>query len=305
MVERRTFIKGVGGAAAGTAIAGCLDDSGTAPTDDGADGSGEDTDGEVTETRYGTLSTSVTDQPNDIGDFESLVVTIDGVWIKPAGGSNDNDTDEEENGNGADAAADDSGNATSTDDDGNENDEDGDENDDDGDENDDDGNENEGEDVDEGEGRYYIEFDEPQQADLVELQGDNTQLIDETEVEVGEYQFLQLDVSDTDGILEADGEEADVNTPGNAPLQFQQAFEIREDERTRFIADFAPHRQGHGGYLIRPVASGTQVRYGDEEYEPEDDAADTSDDGDDGGADNASTGNGSQSDDDHPGQGNN
>lgn len=60
------------------------------------------------------------------------------------------------------------------------------------------------------------------------------------------------------------GGEAEIDTPGNAPLQFTHPFEIRANERTRFVADFAPIRRDQGDrYLLRPVASGTRVLYGD------------------------------------------
>lgn len=238
-MDRRTYIQGVGAAIAIGALAGCTSDE---------SGSGDNSggDGDSNENAYGMLSTSVTDQPNDIDDFESLVVTLQGIWIKPAEADDEPENETEE--------------SEGTED------------------NETEGEEEESrdrEDIDQSSGRTYIEFDEPQEADLIELQGDNAQLIDETEAEVGDYQFLQLDVSGTEGILAETGEEATVETPGNAPLQFQQAFEIQADETTRFIADFTPFQTGQGNYIIRPVASGTQVLYGDEEYEGgEDDAED-------------------------------
>lgn len=264
--NRRAYLKTTGLATAGMiALAGCTG-TGEDGNADGSDNGTEDDD-----SAFGTLSTSITDQPNDIGDFEELIVTIDGIWIKPNGAEDDqeqaDDTAEELDQNSDDEEVD-------------EPEEDGDntgeqDGDDTGEQDDID---EDGDDVDQGEGRRYIEFDEPQQADLVDLQGDNTQLIDETDVEVGEYLFLQLDVSSTDGILVEDGSEAAVETPGNAPLQFQQDFEIRADEQTRFIGDFAPMRRGQGSYIIRPVATGTRVFYGDEAYTAANGEADDADD---------------------------
>jgi hypothetical protein len=256
----------------------------------GGDGaSNENNSGDGDETQYGILSTTITDQPNDIDDFEELIVTIDGIWLKPAEGDEGSDGGDQTDSMGTEAGdqSETGGNETvesetetptteepteSADGDGEVEDEAtgeseveatgeseveatgevG-------------GEESEGEDD---SGRYYVEFEEAQQANLVELQGPNTALIDETELAAREYQFLQLDVSDTTGVLAESGEEADVETPGNAPLKFNQRFEIRPDEETQFIADFAPNRTGQGRYIIRPVASGTQVLYGDEEYEP-------------------------------------
>ncbi len=278
-MNRRTYLGGFGAAVATGALAGC--------TGNGTDGNGNgDSDGEEEDdgtAAYGLLSTSVTDQPNDIADFESLLITIEGIWVKPDDADDEEAPDADEEDDNEEVSDDDE--ETPEDDAEGENDseeeeEDEEESDDD---TEDDDETADGEDVNEGQGRYYIEFEEPQEADLVELQGDNTQLIDETELEVGDYQFLQLNVSDATGTLEADGEEAVVETPGNAPLQFKQAFEIRAEERTRFIADFAPFRRGNGEYLIRPVASGTKVLYGDEEYDGGDDSEEDADtDADDG-----------------------
>lgn len=236
-MDRRTYLGSVGAVVAASSFAGCT--------------------GSDDETQYGTLSTSITDQPNDIDHFESLDVTIQGVWIKPAATADEDDDAGEDDAEDSDSDNDDTGDQDA------------------------DGNETDEEEADQSSDRYYVEFDESQTADLVTLQGDETQLIDETEVEVGDYQFLQLDVSDATGVLVDDDDEPDVETPGNAPLQFQESFEIRADETTRFIADFAPFQTGQGKYIIRPVASGTQVLYGDEEYT----GGDGEDDGDDGGND--------------------
>ena len=192
---RREYLRATGAAAVGVAgLAGCV--------------------GRAT----GTLATGVTDQPADIGDFESLVVTIEGIWLGPEGATNG--TEE----TGANATDDE----TATDD--------------------------------EPAGREYHEFDEPQQADLVRLQGEETQLIDERELSTATYQYLQLDISAVDGTL-ADGDDAAVDRPGDAPLTFNEPFEIRENTRTSFTADFAPVRRGTGRYLLRPVPRGIEVAY--------------------------------------------
>ncbi len=202
--SRRTYLAATAGLTA-TGLAGCLGTSNNAT---------------------GYLSTSVTDQPGDIGDFQECVVTIAGVWIGPEG-------DDSEEGNETD------GETNETDD--------------------------------EDSGRTYYEFEAPQEADLVQLQGDETSLIDEDrEVSVGEYPYLQLDVTGVEGTLDG-GEEATVRTPGNAPLQFKQAFEIRENTRTQFTADFTPVRTGPPGsteYLIQPVPSGIEVTYEPIEEQP-------------------------------------
>jgi len=211
-VSRRTYLQATGAAALGAAgLAGCV--------------------GRAT----GTLATRVTDQPADIGDFESLVVTVQGIWLGPEGAEIGADGNETGDDGGDDANATDGDDA--------------------------DGNETDGGDGDEPAGREYHEFDESQEADLVQLQNGETQLIDERELSVGTYQFLQLDVTNVDGTLEG-GDEADVDLPGNAPLTFNEAFELRENTRTSFTADFAPVRRGNGSYLLRPVPRGVEVSYG-------------------------------------------
>ncbi|WP_254274121.1 DUF4382 domain-containing protein [Haloarcula marina] len=188
-MDRRTYLQSTAAALTTGALAGC---------------SGGD--GDAT----GTLATSVSDQPGDIGDFESCVVTVAGVWVKPV---RDDATD--------------TSTETATG---------------------------------ESEDRTYVEFDEPTEADLVNLQGEKSRLVGEESVDTGSYEYLQLDVTNVDGTLDG-GESATVTTPGDAPLKFNQSFEVRADERTHFVADFTPVQQGNGGYIIRPVASETEVRY--------------------------------------------
>ena len=231
-LDRRTYLQATGAAALGAAgLAGCV--------------------GRAT----GTLATQVTDQPADIGDFESLVVTVEGFWLGPEGaesGADGNETDDE---NATDDGP--SGNETE------------------------DGGDDEGDGDGEPAGREYHEFDEAQEADLVQLQDGETQLIDERELSVGTYQFLQLDVSNADGTL-VEGGEAEVDLPGNAPLTFNAEFDVREDTRTVFTADFAPVRRGNGRYLLRPVPSGIEVDYEETDGESGDgdgsDGANESDD---------------------------
>jgi hypothetical protein len=111
--------------------------------------------------------------------------------------------------------------------------------------------------------REYYEYDEPQEADLVQLQDGETQLVDERDLETGSYEFLQLDTDGVDATLN-DGSEATVEVPGEAPLTFNQAFEIREDTRTTFTADFTPVKRGQtGSYVLQPVPDGITVDYGD------------------------------------------
>ncbi|MFW6437291.1 MAG: DUF4382 domain-containing protein [Halococcoides sp.] len=199
--SRRQYVKylGVAGAVSSIGLAGCAD------TAEGA---------------TGTLATTVTDQPGDIADFESCVVTIEGIWLKPLEGKETTTA----SGEVVDQDADD---------------------------------------VDETDAREYHAFDAAQEADLVELQDGTTELIDEREVTAREYAFVQLDVSAVTGTLVSGGE-VEVGTPGEAPLQFDHPFEIREGQRTTFTGDFTPVKRGQTDrYLLQPVASGTSVSYED------------------------------------------
>lgn len=200
---RRDYLRVTAGlAAAGvTGVAGCMGSA---------------------EAATGTLATRVSDQPGDIGDFETCVVTMAGFWVAPT-----SESDGEATGTATSTS-------TATDEDS------------------DDDAEDE---------REYHEFDDPREADLVELQGDRAALLGEVELATGEYAFLQLDVTGVEATL-ADGGEATVETPGEAPLKFDRSFEIREDTRTVFTADFTPVRRGQSGsYLLQPVASETSVSY--------------------------------------------
>ena len=184
LTDRRTYLATTGAVTAGmVGLAGCLGGS------------------------SGTLATHVTDQPGDIADFESCVVTIGGMWLGPEGADAGDEEDEE--------AVD----------------------------------------------REYHEYDDPQKADLVELQDGATQLVDERELDAASYEFLQLDVDDVDGMLE-DGSDATVEVPGEAPLTFNERFEVREDTLTVFTADFTPVKRGQAdGYVLQPVPDGITVGY--------------------------------------------
>ena len=198
-MERRQYLAAAGTVALGPGLAGCL----------GGNGSSDST---------GTLATQVTDQPGDISDFESCVVTITEIRVKPTG-----DDEETETGTPADETGTDGENGD-----------------------------------DESEERITVDDAE---ADLVQLQDGETQLVSETELETGEYEHLKLAVSNVDAERSGGGD-AEVDTPGNAPLKFDESFEVRADTRTVFTADFTPVKRGQSGsYILKPVADGVEVEY--------------------------------------------
>lgn len=220
-MRRRDYLVATGSAVVGSAFAGCL-----------GDGSGG--------SETGMLSTRVTDQPGDIDDFESCVVTISEIRLKPSTEDDEDDTDEET----AEATDTPEGTATEST------------------ETESDGEEEEEEDDGEDEGEEVYEIDAAE-ADLVELQDGNTQLIDDREIETGEYEYMKLTVTNVEGTLE-DGGDTEVDTPGNAPLKFNESFEIRASTRTTFTADFTPVKRGQqNSYILQPVASGVEVNYED------------------------------------------
>lgn len=181
-MNRRTFLRSAVGAGAAASLAGCTGSAGST----------------------GTLATYVSDQPGDIGDFESCIVTITEVRIQPV------------------------------------------------------------------DGESITESVDDVRADLVELQGDARELVTESELADGEYESVQLSISAVDATL-TDGEEATVDTAGEAGLKFQtfvvdgeqsETFEIRTGETASFTADFTPVRQGQTNrYVLRPVAEEVSVAY--------------------------------------------
>ncbi|WP_410766974.1 DUF4382 domain-containing protein [Haloferax sp. DFSO60] len=151
----------------------------------------------------GTLATHVSDKPGDIADFESCLVTLSTIRVKPTDGE-----------------------AKSIDAEGTE-------------------------------------------VDLVNLQGEASELVSESELETGTYDYLQVEVSETNATL-TDGSDATVEVPGSAPLKFNTQFEIRADQTTSFTADFTPVKAGGSGkYVLQPVADEVTVTYESTEEDSE------------------------------------
>jgi hypothetical protein len=76
--------------------------------------------------------------------------------------------------------------------------------------------------------------------------------------DIGDFDTLQLRI--TELLPKPVDGEANVNTPGEAPLTFEQAYGICEGGTTTFTADFTPVKQGQsGGYVLQPVADEVTV----------------------------------------------
>lgn len=173
VVSRRRYLGALGSVAIAGATAGCS----------GSDG-------------QSTLATHISDQPGDIGDFETLLIQIDGIHVKPQ--------DED-----------------------------------------------------------LLQFDADAEADLTELVGEASELVGETELDTGDYEFLQLDAEATEATLSS-GDSTTVELPGDAPLKFNAEFEIRSEQMTTFVADFTPVKQGETDrYVLQPVADEVEVSYQD------------------------------------------
>lgn len=106
-----------------------------------------------------------------------------------------------------------------------------------------------------------VDLDADAEVDLTELTGEASELVDESELEAGSYEFLMLEAEATDAVL-SEGGSAEVSLPGDAPLKFNEPFDIREGQTTTFIADFTPVKQGQTNrYVLKPVADEVQVIY--------------------------------------------
>jgi len=112
--------------------------------------------------------------------------------------------------------------------------------------------------------------------DLTEVKGDKSQLVNEADLDAGDYDWLRVKIDgDVDAKLADGGGDAEVMVPSNG-LKLNKAFEIREGETTTFTADFTPVKRGNtGSYNIQPVTKEVTVTYEDEETSTSDDAETT------------------------------
>lgn len=264
-IDRRTYLQAASGLAVASAIglAGCLGDE----TDDLDDGNGDDE-------PVGTLTTGLAAGADAFDDFSDFTATIQGLLVVPALEDETDETDDEETDDGTEAGENGGGETN----DETEPDETDDDETDDGSESEDDGNDDQSE-TDTSDDREYYEFDDAVDVDLVALE-DGSQVIDERDLPVDEYEFLQLDVSAIDATLTND-DPATVTTPDDGPLQFDERFEIRDGGETTFVAAVRPVEQDDAGtYVLEAAADGTEVIADDEN-----DTDDTDDNGDNGGDD--------------------
>jgi len=95
--------------------------------------------------------------------------------------------------------------------------------------------------------------------DLTQLRGANASLVDQYEIESGNYTKVFLDVSEVDATLTS-GESADVKLPSEK-LQLTQNFTVESGSSVDFVYDINVVERGNGDYNLLPVASesGTDV----------------------------------------------
>lgn len=210
--------------AALVAVAGCVGAGGLGGEPNGETGSEDTTETESAVageagTETGALTFYVSDEPNRIGDFEHLNVTVTKVGLESTVTSNDG-ADENESESETDAGAED---------------------------------ENEGAD---GNGDWHEYAIDNRTVDLTELQGANASALDVLEVPEGEYETVFIYVGETEGIL-TDGTEATVKLPSEK-LQIQTPFTVEAGAEIDFVFDIAPHKAGKSGkYILKPVISQT------------------------------------------------
>ncbi|PSQ15529.1 hypothetical protein BRD00_13770 [Halobacteriales archaeon QS_8_69_26] len=212
-------------------LAGCTGGlAGDGGADDGAGPTGDASvdDGDQRDTDGGAVNFWISDQPNDIDDFEHLNVTVTKVAFHHVGG---NATDRE-------AGASDEGNAT-------------------------DGAEGEGEREDgaedeagESENGRWIERDvDNRSVDLTRLKGNNATLIGAFDLPEGQYSKVFVYVGGIDATLADGGESANVKLPSDR-LHLNEKFEVTSDESPDFVFDIAVHEAGNSGkYILKPVVS--------------------------------------------------
>jgi len=272
-IPRRALLT-TGGAAGAALLAGCTGGDSSGSPDD-ADGTDTDDDSGSSGGDTGTFRLLVTDLPADIGDFDSLEVTLDRARVfkgdaesEADSGQEDGDSDEESaESDGADTQDADSQDADAEEGDG---------------ENEDGGEEDDGEseETDDGQRDFFWLDLAGATVDLTDVIGDKAVSVFEGELEAGSYSKVELHAAGIEGIV--DGEPVDVKIPSEK-LQIVHGFDIHPDEPVDFVFDIHVVKKGNGGYNLRPVISGSGVNGKDvdvEEIDADEDDEASGDDGD-------------------------
>ncbi|WP_436928527.1 DUF4382 domain-containing protein [Halosimplex halobium] len=258
--------------------AGCAGTVGTATPGDGAgaDG-GSATDGGDA----GTVNFYVSDEPNDMDDFEHLNVTITTVrfhLVDAANGSADGNTsvanatatpvNETATANGTatpanGTAADEAGEGDDADDADERADEEmGD------DEREDDG-------AGEGDGRWVTRDVNATSVDLSQLRGANATLLEQFDLPAGEYDKVHMEVGEVEGTL-TNGDDQRVKLP-SGKLQLNTEFTVENGSEVDFVYDVSVHKAGNSGkYILKPVVSESGTEVPIERVDDEDDDDDRS-----------------------------
>ena len=111
--------------------------------------------------------------------------------------------------------------------------------------------------------RVEYEYEEPREIDLLSLQGQTTaSLLEEVELEAGDYEWIRLHISAETGVsdsyIEVDGAQHELNIPSGAQtgLKLVNGFTIEEDETSNYTIDFDLRQSivhNPQGYKLKPT----------------------------------------------------
>lgn len=111
--------------------------------------------------------------------------------------------------------------------------------------------------------RVEFEYQEPREIDLLSLQGSITDsLLEEVELEAGEYEWIRLHVAAEQGVsdsyIEVDGAQHELHIPSGAQtgLKLVDGFTIDEDRTSNYTIDFDLRKsiiQNPHGYKLKPT----------------------------------------------------
>ncbi|PSQ22823.1 hypothetical protein BRD06_09750 [Halobacteriales archaeon QS_9_67_15] len=222
--------------------------TGTPATDGGTDGGNgaptTDSTGS-TDANSGTVNFYVSDQPNDMDDFEHLNVTITQVQFHLVDAADTESADETEVNETAtpvetdDNETEESENESETDAEGEKMDE---------------------EDEESEDGRWVTREVNATDVDLSQLRGANATLLEQFDLPAGEYDKIHMEVSEVNGTL-TNGESASVKLPSEK-LQLNSQFTVENGSEVNFVYDVTVQKAGNSGkYVLKPVVSesGTDV----------------------------------------------